>query len=182
MHPTLESVFNDAESRYLNANELNIVGNYVESIPDRLDVYRILRDEEVNILQPVVDQLQKKFPTADAKRLERGIKNGILSLRACAMGMLLNDQGYVQERIQWIKQTQKNNGLEDIDAVFYPLLEQQLNQTLGNLKMKLLQETFQQVRSALLSDGNSSPSASPSPSPSPVVPEPVDELNLESLF
>jgi len=178
MHPTLESVFNDAESRYLNTNELNIVGGYVESIPDRLEVYRILRDEEVNILQPVVDQLQQQFPASEAKRLERSTKNGILSLRTCAMGMLLNDQAYVQERIQWIKQTQKNNSLEDIDKVFYPLLEQQLNKTLGNLKMKLLQETFHQVRSFLLAEGSSLASVSPSPADS----EPVDELNLESLF
>lgn len=180
MHPTLESVFNEAESRYLNANELNIVGGYVESIPDRLEVYRILRDGEVEILQPVVDQLQQKFPASEAKRIERSTKNGILSLRACAMGMLLNDQGYVQERVQWIKQTQQNNGLQEIDQVFYPLLEQQLTKTLGNLKMKLLQETFQQVQSALLSDGSSSPFLSSNPSLA--VPEPVDELNLESLF
>jgi|GEM_PF-258977 Phycobilisome protein len=182
MHPALESVFNEAESRYLNANELNIVGGYVESIPDRLEIYRILRDEEVNILQPVVDQLQQKFPASEAKRLERSTKNGILSLRTCAMGMLLNDQGYVQERIQWIKQTQKNNSLEDIDQVFYPLLEQQLNKTLGNLKMKLLQDIFQQVQSALLSDESSSSSSSVNSSSSPAAPDPVDELNLESLF
>jgi hypothetical protein len=98
------------------------------------------------------------------------------------MGMLLNDQGYVQERIQWIKQTQKNNSLEDIDQVFYPLLEQQLNKTLGNLKMKLLQDIFQQVQSALLSDESSSSSSSVNSSSSPAAPDPVDELNLESLF
>ena len=129
-------------------------------------------------MQPVVDQLQQQFPASEAKRLERSTKNGILSLRTCAMGMLLNDQAYVQERIQWIKQTQKNNSLEDIDKVFYPFLEQQLNKTLGNLKMKLLQETFDQVRSFLLAEGSSLASVSPSPADS----EPVDELNLESLF
>jgi hypothetical protein len=71
MHPSLESIFNDAETRYLNAKELDVVGDYVHSIPSRLEVYRFLRDEEVNILQPVVDQLQQKFPNSDAKRIER---------------------------------------------------------------------------------------------------------------
>ncbi|MFZ9737070.1 MAG: hypothetical protein ACO3EZ_03575 [Prochlorotrichaceae cyanobacterium] len=179
MHPSLESIFNDAETRYLNAKELDVVGDYVHSIPSRLEVYRFLRDEEVNILQPVVDQLQQKFPSSDAKRIERSTKNGILSLRACAMGMLLNDQDYIQERVQWIKQTQRNNALEDIDKVLYVLLEAQLRKTLGSSKMSVLQEAFQQIHAALTEDENG---ASPVGTGAAPVPEPEDELNLESLF
>jgi len=174
MHPSIESVFNEAESRYLNTEELGIVSEYVQSIPHRLEIYRLLRDEEVNILQPVVDKVQKQFSASDSKRIERTTKNGILALRACAMAMLLNDENYVQERVQWLRQTQKNNSLEDIDRLFYVELEKQLQEMLGLARMGLLQSVFDQVRSALTEAPNKSEVA--------VVSEPEDELNLASFF
>ncbi|MEY2976511.1 MAG: hypothetical protein RLZZ435_648 [Cyanobacteriota bacterium] len=95
------------------------------------------------------------------------------------MGMLLNDQDYIQERVQWIKQTQKNNALEDIDKVLYVLLEAELRKALGSNKMTLLQEAFQQIHAALTEDQNG---ASPVRVGAAPIPEPEDELNLESLF
>jgi hypothetical protein len=184
MNPALESVFNDAESRYLSAEELNIVGSYVQSIPSRLEVYRFLRDQEVNIVQAVVDQVQKQFPESALKRIERSTKNAILSLRACATGMLLNDEGYIRERVQWVKQTQINNDLAEIDRVFYDLLEKQLQQTLGTAKMAIVQPAFNQIRAELVSAGGQAPSSAPSPvAAAPVATAAIeDELNLESLF
>ena len=174
MHPSIESVFNEAENRYLNSEELGVVSEYVQSIPNRLEIYRLLRDQEVNILQPVVDNVQKQFPSSETKRVERTTKNGILALRACAMAMLLNDETYVQERVQWLRQTQKNNALEDIDRLFYEELEKQLQQTLGGAGMKLIQGVFDQIRSALMGEE--------SPPPANVLVEEEDELNLSSLF
>jgi len=177
MHPSIEAVFNEAETRYLNTEELGIVSEYVQSIPHRLDIYRLLRDEEVNILQPVVDKVQKQFSASESKRIERTTKNGILALRACAMAMLLNDENYVQERVQWLRQTQKNNSLEDIDRLFYGELEQQLKEVLGTDRMGLLDSVFNEVRSALTGTPNTSEIAAVS-EPS----APADELNLASFF
>jgi len=88
--------------------------------------------------------------------------------------MLLNDENYVQERVQWLRQTQKNNSLEDIDRLFYVELEKQLQEMLGIARMGLLQSVFDQVRSALTEAPNKSEVA--------VVSEPEDELNLASFF
>ena len=179
MNPSIESVFNQAESRYLQEQELSVVGDYVQSIPSRLEVYRVVRDKEVDILQAVADQLQGKFSDSDVKRIERSIKNAILALRACAMGMLLNDENYVQERIQWLLQTQKNNNLQEIDKILYPLLDKQLETTLGASKMGLLKDKLDRLRTVLTQDA---PVGVPSQAAAPTKAEPVDELNLESLF
>ena len=183
MHPSIESIFNEAETRYLNSDELGLVSQYIDSIPQRLDLYRSLREQEVKLLQPVVDHVQKQLPQEDLKRIERATKNGILALRSCAMAMLLNDEGYIQERVEWLHKSQQNNNLQAIDRFFYSYLEQQLQSTLGNQAMALLSPPFQHVKKAVI-DGVA-PSATASSDPNPAsnsLDLNDDELDLSSLF
>lgn len=62
MPPQLEAIFDDAESRYLKPNELQLLSQYVDSLPVRLSAYRTLRDRELEVMQLVADQLQAQLP------------------------------------------------------------------------------------------------------------------------
>ena len=139
MHPQIDSIFDDAESRYLKPEELKIVSQYVESLPARLEVYRRLRDQEIEIMQWAADQLQTAMPQEKPEILERSIKNALLMLRYCAMSMLLNDGNLIQERyVAWIAEVNQVYKTDAIDKTLNQYLNQRLNQVLGAKGMSLL--------------------------------------------
>lgn len=139
MHPQIDAIFDDAENRYLKPEELKIISQYVESLPERLEVYRKLRDQEIEIMQWVADQLQAAMPQEKPERLERGIKNALLMLRYCAMSMLLNDGNLIQERyVAWITEVNQVYNTDAIDRALNQYLNQRLNQVLGAKAMSLL--------------------------------------------
>lgn len=157
MHPHIESLFDEAENRYLKPEELNLINQYVGSLPARMDAYRALRDRELEVMQAVADQLQAELPQEKIETLERSIKNALLVLRYCAMGMLLDDEGFVQKRLlNWLSETLKVYNTQAIDAVLYRLLDQQLAQALSPQQVQLLSPQLKKAEAVLLQ--------SPSPS------------------
>jgi hypothetical protein len=151
MHPQIEGIFDDAETRYLKPEELRLVTQYVESLPERLDVYRNLRDQELKIMQWVADQLQGQMPQEDPALLEHSIKQALLMLRYCSMGMLLQDEALVKERfLKWVSQSIKVYNTEKINPPLYHLLNQRLAAVLGSKQMSLLGPMLVMAQNALL--------------------------------
>jgi hypothetical protein len=160
MHPQIETIFDEAENRYLSADELSCLGQYVESLPERLEAYRKMRDNEIEIMQQVADQLQTEIPQAKVEILERSIKNALLVLRFCSMGMLLNDEGFVKDRLlNWLSQTIKVYNTEAIDTVLYRLLNQKLQQHFTAQQMSLLSPMLNMAQTTLLGQTEASNSA-----------------------
>ena len=151
MHPQIESIFDEAENRYLNADELEVLTQYVDSLPHRLETYRQVRDQELAIMQQVADNLQVVLPKAKTSSVERSIKNALLVLRYCAMAMLLNDESFVKEHLlTWLKGIVSNSDTREIDVTLYQLLEQQLVQTLGDQQMTHLRPLIEMAKNVLL--------------------------------
>lgn len=139
MSSFLESVFSDAEDRYLKPEELKLLSQYIDSLPERLRLYRTLRDREIEIMQWVADQLEGAMPQEEPERLERSLKNAILMLRYCAMGMLMNDDEIVRDRyVAWFSEMRQIYATEAIDATLYQYLNYRLTQVLGTSSMLLL--------------------------------------------
>jgi hypothetical protein len=151
MHPQIQEIFDDAENRYLKSEELKFITQYVDSLPERLEVYRTLRDREIEIMQWVVDQLQAQMPQEPQEIIERSVKNALLMLRYCSMGMLLNDETFIQERfLNWVSQGIKVYNTEEVDASLYRLLNQQLLKVLGVQQMRFLSPMLKMAQNALL--------------------------------
>lgn len=151
MQPKLESLFEEAESRYLKPEELGLLSQYVESLPERLETYRQLREREIEIMQAVADQLTVQFKQETKETLERSIKNALLMLRYCSMSMLLNDESFVKERLLgWMCQTVQTYKTQNIDAVLYKLLNQQLSKTLNAKQISLLKPPLVLAQTTLL--------------------------------
>ena len=151
MHPQLEAVFNEAETRYLKSEELNLINQYVDSLPARLEAYRALRECELVVMQQVADQIQAAMPQEKIENLERSIKNALLLLRYCAIGMLLNDDSFVQERlINWLSSTISIHNTPAIDTQLYRLLNQGLSKTLSPNQVSLLSPYITKAQTVLL--------------------------------
>jgi Phycobilisome protein len=149
MQSPIETVFDEAESRYLKTEELRSLGKYVVSLPERVSAYRALRDQELTIMQQVADQLQIKLPDAKPGVLERSLKNGILVLRYCAMGMLLADEAFVRSRLlHWLTDSIQLHGTQAIETTVYSLTLQTLKITLTPKQMAALEPFFTLVQGA----------------------------------
>jgi hypothetical protein len=152
MYPQIAAIFNNAENRYLKPEELKLIGQYVASMPERLDTYRNLRERELEIMQAVVDQLQAEFPQESEANLERCIKHALLMLRYCALSLLANDETIVQHRfLDWVIPLTKVYETKAIDAKLYRLLNQQLAKALTAKQMSYLSPSLSLAQEALLS-------------------------------
>lgn len=151
MHQHLETLFDEAENRYLKPEELKLLSQYVESLPQRMETYRLLRDQEIELMQQVADQLQAALPQEKTEVLERSIKNALLMLRYCAMAMLLNDDTFVAERLLgWLSRTIQAYDSRKIDATLYRLLNQRLTQVFNPQQMSLLSPPLLLAQKSLL--------------------------------
>ncbi|MDA0267940.1 MAG: hypothetical protein O2890_08350 [Cyanobacteria bacterium] len=139
MNPTLEALFNEPEKRYLQPDELNVLSQYVSSVPERIQVYRQLRDSEVQTLQPVADQLQQRFSQVPEAILKRSIQHGLLVLRYAAMAMLIDDPSFLTKRLQpWLPEMVAAFDTLVVDEALHQLLAQRLSSTLTAQQFALL--------------------------------------------
>ncbi|XHX80174.1 MAG: hypothetical protein RBJ76_09680 [Stenomitos frigidus ULC029] len=151
MHPQIETIFDEAEQRYLKAEELGVINQYVHSLPERIDLYRTLRDRELEIMQQVADQLEVALPQETVENLERSLKNALLLLRYSAMGMLLNDENFVQERLlNWLTKTISIYNTQATDTALFRLLNQRLTQALTAKQLNLVGPYIAKVQTAML--------------------------------
>lgn len=152
MHPQIESLLDVAESRYLQPEELNNLTQYVDSLPQRLEAYRCLRDQEIAVVQQVADQLQVEMPLEEVANLERSLRNALLVMRYSAMAMLLNDESFLKNRLLgWLSQNTEAYNTRSIDTVLYRLLNQRLSQALTDQQMRLLEPSLTLAQNTLLS-------------------------------
>jgi hypothetical protein len=120
----LDALFDSPDKRYLDANDLSVLSQYVSSIPERVNVYRTVRDQEVTIMQAVADTLQQQTNQPEAL-VVRSVRNGLMVLRYVAMAMLLDDQSFIEERLRgWLPEIVKAYETQALDRQLFQLLEQ----------------------------------------------------------
>lgn len=163
MNPTLEALFDEPEKRYLQSDELNVLSQYVSSVPERIKTYRQLRDSEVQTLQPIADQLQQQFSEVPEAALKRSIQNGLLVLRYAAMAMLMDDPGLMTKRLQsWLPEMVTAFDTLAVDEALHQLLAQRLSSTLTAQQFALLSPALAMAKQ-LLKGAPSTPVASEAP-------------------
>jgi hypothetical protein len=150
MTSKLDSLFNATEKSYLDTNDLTLLSQYVSSIPERIVVYRILRDQEIAIMQPIADALEQRSNEPEAK-VERSVRNGLMVLRYVAMAMLLDDSAFVEGRLQgWLPEMVKAHETQALDQQLFQLLDQQLAKLLTPAQLNLLKPGLAQAQGLML--------------------------------
>ncbi len=140
MNTETKNLVYEAESRYLTPEEINRFAADVQSMPIRLSLYKLLRDQEIKIMQPVADQIEVAMPKVDQKVLEIGIKNLILVMRYSAMAILTNNPTLLKTRLlDWLEQVSLGYDLQELNAALFKLLNQSLKKELTTEQLSLLQ-------------------------------------------
>jgi methanogenic corrinoid protein MtbC1 len=143
MNIEIEELIERAQDRYLEAEELDALEAYVQSLPERIELYKLLRDREVDIMQAVAERTEAELPKVAEEDLERGIKNLLLVVRYCAMGMLLNNEEFIQIRLlKWLEQIVSQFDMRNLNETLYKSLNQVLKEELSDEQLGLIQTTI----------------------------------------
>jgi len=140
MMPKIEELINQAQDRYLASDELGLMESYISSLPDRLKLYKMIRDREIDLLQAVADQISTELPSVTDEDLETGIKNLILVLRYSSMAMLLNDENFLKQRLlNWLEGIMSMHDMRRLNETLYKLLNQKLREQFSPSQLALIQ-------------------------------------------
>ena len=149
MKPVIESLFHDAASHYLRPDAIVEVSQYMSSLKERTRLYRTIRDQEITWMQPIADDLEQCFPTEQIDRLENSLRNAMLSMRHCAMAMLMDDPTYLEVHfLTWFQESIKIHGTIDLDSHIHSALRKQISQVLNTSQMSLLTPFLHQIESS----------------------------------
>ena len=153
MTPVIESLFDEADNRYLKPPALKEVTTYVVSLNERVMTYRLMRDRELAMMQTVADQLTSALPNESDFRLEQALKMAILTLRHSCMAMLTDDANYLEERfLPWLRESREIHAVQEVDSLLYPALRNSLRQLFSDRQMALLTPYLDQAQQVLISD------------------------------
>ncbi len=145
----LDSLVNSSGQSYLEPSELTTLSQYVSSIPERLAVYRILRDQEIAIMQPIANALQQ-HAQAPAAKLEQSLRHGLMVMRHIAMAMLLDDSQFLEQRLKgWLPDIVNSHDTQALDRQLFQLLDQQLGRVLTPAQLHLLKPGLAQVEALI---------------------------------
>ena len=140
MIPKIQELINQAQDRYLVTDELGLMESYISSLPDRLKLYKLIRDREIDILQAVANKVPAELPNVTDEELESGIKNLILVLRYSSMAMLLNDENFLKQRLlNWLEGIMSMRDMRRLNETLYKLLNQELKKQFSSTQLLLIQ-------------------------------------------
>jgi len=155
MHPEIEALLDQAENRFLKAEEITAFKRQAASLSQRLKIYEFLRDKEESIFQPVANKLQETFPDEKQETLERSLKHWLLVLRYCAMAMLLNDQNFLEQRIlDWLSGIFEAHQTQKLEATICNLLQTRIKELLSEQARAILQPFLDQAQSLIIEQVN----------------------------
>ncbi len=154
MHSEIKTLLYEAEERYLNLEEIETVKYYTLSLNQRLEVYELLRTQELTIFQSVADQLLKAFPQEPHETLERALKHWLSVLRYCGMAMLMNNFEFLQRRIlDYLTDVVEVHQIQVIEGTLYQLLQSNLKEFLSDQQLALVQPFLAKAEKTLLITG-----------------------------
>jgi hypothetical protein len=155
MYAELRELLYDAEDHYLQSGEIERLRENVDSLKERLAIYKNLRNQEINIFQAIANQLEKEFSPTEVGQLPELIVHWATILRYVAMGMLLNSNEFVHRRIlEWLNPVIQAHSRVSLDNQLYQLLCASLKQKLEAKQWQTLQPFLQEVEQTILRSDN----------------------------
>ncbi len=151
MQKDFETLFYEAEDHYLPSSDLETLKDSAASLKERLEIYRMLRDQEIAIFQVIADSLVEAFPDENTQRLEKGLKHWMSVMRYAAMAMLLNNSDYFRHRLlEWLTDIVQAQDMVTIETHIFESLKHGLEEMLSSEQMMLLNPFLEQAKITLL--------------------------------
>lgn len=147
MIPDLKSLLYKAEAEYLGGAELNIFKSQAFSLEQRLKIYELLRDREIEVWQYIADNIVRKFPEEDELKIEQALQYWIAILRHCTTAMLGENYLYLEDRVlEWLPEQIEVYELKDISINIYNLLSKRLLKIMGSESFAVFQPFWEKTK------------------------------------
>ena len=157
MNQEIQSLLYKAEADYLQHQDLELFQKYIKSLKTRMAVYEFLRDSELQIFQPIADEMVDTFPNEEQPKIYQMIKNWVSVMRCCGMAMLLNDPDYLKDRLlDWLAPQVQADQMQALDRKLFSLLQKKLDQSLVKEQFVLLEPFLKQAQQSLLESSSTS--------------------------
>ncbi|MGK7932912.1 MAG: phycobilisome protein [Microcystaceae cyanobacterium] len=151
MHKNFEALTQMAEDHYLRGLEMQAFQLNLASLKERLALYKLLRDQEIELFQPIADYIVKTFATEDEKHLEILLKHWIAVMRYGSMAMLLNNPEFLQRRLlEWLSSPIAVHQTQAIERKIYGKLQENLAEVLTDSQLALINPFLSQAETVLL--------------------------------
>ena len=151
MNQEIKSLLYKAEADYLQHQDLELFQKHIKSLKTRMAVYKFLRDSELQIFQPIADEMVNNFPDEEQSKVYQTIKNWVSVVRCCGMAMLLNDSVYLQYRLlDWLAPQVQAYQMQSLDRALFSILRTELNKSLEKEQFVLLEPFLKQAKQTLL--------------------------------
>jgi hypothetical protein len=151
MQSPLNNLFDHAEAAYLSREALMELHQYMKTMPQRVAIYRSLRDNEIKIMQIVADRLNQEFGQSHSEAaIERSICNGLLVMRSLAMALLNHDVDAVEGKLlSWVREVMEIHKTQAIDTALYKYLKQVLTKALNPQQMAIVEPLFTHIQTGI---------------------------------
>lgn len=147
MNPKLEKFLYLAEEQYLQSGELEEYQHFLQQLTKKVEVYELLREQEVFLFKILADELQEQYPDERTQVLSEAISQWSLVLKYCAMAMILDNPHYLAARIDgWLRELMQLRSIPKIDEILYSTLVEILPEVLLDEQIALIQPYVDQVK------------------------------------
>jgi hypothetical protein len=151
MYEAITELLYQAEADYLQEPDLRLFSDYIESLSQRLEIYELLREQEISIFQPIANQLNDIFAKEEPQKIELALKYWLSVLRYCGMAMVVNDADYLPYHIlEWLSPQIKAYQIQSLSNKLFALLRKRLSKQLSSEQFSLLKPFIQQIEKSLL--------------------------------
>ena len=153
MQSNIQAILHQAEEHYLAQPEIRVFQNHVVSLANRLETYECLRAREIDIFQPIAEELVRAYPEENPQLREKAIKHWLAVMRYSAMAMLLNNPEYLHRRIlEWLTEMVQAHQMQSMENTISDLLLLRLKKVLSQQQLNLLQPFLAQAQTTLLGE------------------------------
>ncbi|MBF2055878.1 MAG: phycobilisome protein [Cyanobacterium sp. T60_A2020_053] len=154
MYPELQALIHQAEYSYLQSENLESLSAHVTGLQAKLKVYKLIRDKEIDIFQPVADKLLEKMSGVAQKDLETSLQHWLLIMRYASMAMLLNNPEFLERRLlEWLTDIVTVRQSREIDQAVYDSLLAQLAKVLpAPSGLEYIKPFLSQAKNYLIND------------------------------
>jgi hypothetical protein len=147
----LRSLVIDAEDSYLQETELQRMKRQLSGLRQRLEVYEVLRDFELEVFQAVADDLQSAYAGLDNQQTNRLLEDGLAILRYGAMAMLQDNPDFFQRQVLDCLPDRANAyGIEAALLEMLRLMLLHLNKRIPGTQVEVFQPYLEQVQRTIV--------------------------------
>ena len=158
MNTKIQELHKKAELTYLEDQELERINHYLlYSLSKRVEIYKLISSQEIDIFQPIANQINTIFTEEEPEKIELALKYWISILRHWCMALIIEEPNYLNDHIlEWLVPQIKGYQISILSNKIFSLLQKSLSKKLSSVQYSLIKPYIQETEKNLVNPNFSS--------------------------